>query len=488
MACGRIFPLRDVVVSRWLVPLLGATTMLAGCVTPPNLGPAPVVKPPGAYAASKSFDVSVAAWPQSRWWRVYKDDQLDSLIEEGLRTAPTMAQAAARLRRAEALIDQSKAGLYPVVSADASISEARPSTATGIPVTPQRMGWNNYAKASLGATWEIDFWGKNRAALAAATSDAEAARAEAAATRLILSTAIAASYADLARLFDDRDVLLATLAVRERSLALVRARTQHGLDSDADLAQAEAGPPAARAEISASDEAIALVRNRLAALLGAGPDRGLSIARPAAPDLARLGLPANLASDLLGRRPDIVAAKWRAEAASQRVDVAHAQFYPSVNLLAFIGLDALGLRNIANDGADTGSAGAAISLPIFDAGRRRANYRAFGADFDLAVANYDEAVTQALREVADAVQSRRRLDDQIAQAQAALDATERAYRLAELRYTSGAADYQSVLLVEDRLLGRRRVVAALNARAFILNIALVRALGGEPLENSAVAS
>src|SRR3546814_20331668 len=116
------------------------------------------------------------------------------------------------------------------------------------------------------------------------------------------------------------------------------------------------------------------------------------------------------------------------------------------------------LVNIASVGADTGAVGAALNLPLFDAGRRRANYRGARADYDLAVSSYDETVTQALREVADAVQSRRMLDRQIEESRASLDATERAYRLAQLRYTSGAADYQSVLLVEDRLqIGRAHV-------------------------------
>jgi NodT family efflux transporter outer membrane factor (OMF) lipoprotein len=423
----------------------------------------------------------VTAWPQARWWEGYGDLQLNSLIAEVLRNAPSMAQAAARLQRAQALASQSEASFYPAISADVSMTEAKPSTENGIPVTPARQGWNDYGKASISFSWEIDFWGKNRAAVAAATSDAKATEADAAAARLVLSTAVAASYADLARLFADREVLAATLAIRERSLSLVRARTVHGFDSDADLAQAEAGPPAARADLAVTDEGIALVRNRIAALLGAGPDRGLGIDKPAHPILGSLALPPNLPSDLLGRRPDIVAARWRTEAAARRIDVAHAQFYPSVNLLGFIGLDALGLRNIVNNGADTGSAGAAVTLPIFDGGRRRASYRGARADFDLAVASYDDTVTQALREVADAVQSRHRLDVQIQEASAALTSTERAYRLAELRYSAGAADYQSVLIVEDHLLARRRILAALTARTFVLNIALVRALGGEPL-------
>ena len=289
---------------------------------------------------------------------------------------------------------------------------------------------------------------------------------------------MAANYADFARLYADRDVLADTLAIREKSLGLVKARFEHGFDSDADLAQAEAGPPAARAELAQADEAIALARNRLASLLGKGPDRGLRIERPKAPFLRAFGLPNNLSANLLGRRPDVVAARWRAEAAAKRIKVARAQFYPNVNLLSFIGFDALGIGNLLNGGADVFGAGPAISLPIFDGGRRRANYRAARADDDLAIATYDETVNQAIREVADAVVSSKQLAIELSNASAAVVSTKRAYRLAQLRYTAGAADYQSVLLVEDRLLTRRRVLSALQSRAFILDVSLTRSLGG----------
>lgn len=461
-----------------LIAVVCAGSMLAGCVTPPHLGPAVQPKPASSYATAQTFAAASADWPSDHWWEAYGDPQLTALIAEGLAGSPTLAQGAARLRRAQALADLSASTLLPSVSADASASLMKPSTENGIPVTPERRGYNDFAKASLGFAWELDFWGKNRASLAASTSEAYAAAADSAAARLLLSATIAATYADLARLFADRDVVAGTLAVRERSLALVRARFVHGFDSAADLAQAEAGPPAARSDLAGVDEAIALARNRLAALLGAGPDRGRSIGRPASPHLAPLALPARISTELLARRPEVVAARWRAEAAARRIDVAHAQFYPNINLLGFLGFDALGLQNIVTGGADTGSLGAVVSLPIFDGGRRRAGYSAARSEYEVAVAAYNEVVTQSLRDVADAVGSRAQLARQQAGAAEALDATERAYRLAELRYRSGADDYQSVLLVEDRLLARRRIVTNLQSRGFILDIALVRALGG----------
>ena len=465
-------------VVRHLLALLATSALLSGCVTPPKLGPATTPAPADHYAADRSFAAAPVPWPTDSWWTAYGDPQLNALIAEGLAGVPSTRQAEARLRRADALAQAARAPILPAITADGSITLTNPSTADGIPVLPERQGYHDYGRATLGFSWELDFWGRNRAALAAARSDERAAAADTAGARLIVATALAAAYAELVRLYADRDVFVDTLEIRERTLALVRARVEHGYDSDADLAQAEAGPPAARTDIAATDETIGITRNRIAALLGDGPDRGLAITRPAVLKLASFGLPPSLPTELLGRRPDIVAARWRVEAGSHRVDSAHAQFYPSVNLVAFVGFDALGVGNLLNAGADVGGGGPALSLPIFDGGRRRANYRGARADLDNAVATYDDVVSQALREVADVVVSERQLALQRTQAEEALSATERAYRLAQLRYRMGAADYQSVLLVEDRLLVRRRVVAAFRSRAFVLDVALVRALGG----------
>ena len=236
--------------------------------------------------------------------------------------------------------------------------------------------------------------------------------------------------------------------------------------------------PLARADLAATDEGITLTRNRLAALLGAGPDRGASIALPTARVLPAVGLPATLALDLIGRRADISAARLRAEAAAARITVAHAGFFPNVNLVGLIGFQSLGLGNLTASGSDIGQAGAAISLPIFDGGRVAGNYRAARADYDEAVAQYNQTLVRALNEVADAAASQRALGQRQAEAHAALTAADEAYAIARRRYEGGLSTYLSVLSAEDALLRTRQLAAALDAQAMTVNVNLIRALGG----------
>jgi NodT family efflux transporter outer membrane factor (OMF) lipoprotein len=230
--------------------------------------------------------------------------------------------------------------------------------------------------------------------------------------------------------------------------------------------------------MAALDEEIATTRNALAALVGAGPDRGLAIQRPQVATLRPFGLPDRLALDLIGRRPDIVAARWRAEAATHRVDEAKRAFYPDINLSASVGQAALSLDQLFKSSSTLGFGGPALSLPIFEGGRLRATLHGARSESDAAVASYDETVTEALHEVADAVAGERALSARLSESRAALAADENAHRIARLRYDGGLATYQSVLLAEDAVLLQRRIVADLESRALTLDIALIRALGG----------
>jgi NodT family efflux transporter outer membrane factor (OMF) lipoprotein len=461
------------------VSILLAALLTSACATMPAPTPARVAKAPEAYAAAQTLTTAdAAAWPADAWWKAYGDAQLDALVDEALTGSPTLAQAEARLRRAQALANQAKAAQLPSVSANGGVEHAKQSYNNGIPADFVPQGYNDYGRLSLDFSWELDFWGKNRAAVAAATSEARAAQADAAQARLMLATSVAASYADLARLYAERDVAERSVALRLETLNLVSDRVTNGLDTRGELRQAEAGPPNARAELAAIDEQIAQTRNGLAALLGAGPDRGLAIARPSVANLKPFGLPANLAADLIGRRPDVVAAKWRAEAASKRIGQAKASFYPNVNLAAAIGVQSLHLDKLFDSGSDVGSVGPAVSLPIFEGGRLKANLRAAEADRDGAVAAYDSAVTQALRDVADVAASERALNTRLAESRAALAANEDGFRIARLRYQGGLSTYQNVLIAELAVLAQRRNVADLESRALTLDVALVRALGG----------
>ena len=188
-------------------------------------------------------------------------------------------------------------------------------------------GYRTQARITADLDWQLDFFGRNRAALAAATSDAKAAEADLASARLQLTVAVAAAYADLVRLYADRGAAMNMLTVRQAMLQLVRQRQQNGLETRGEVSLRESSIPAAQGDIDMLDRQIAVTGHQIAALAGAGPDHGLQITRPTMTVKRAFGLPSHLAVDLIGRRADLVAARLRAEAASNRINVAHADFY-----------------------------------------------------------------------------------------------------------------------------------------------------------------
>ncbi len=461
--------------ARTLAGLLGATA-LSACATLPPETPARIATPAQAYAVAQSLAGSERAWPADAWWTAYGDSQLNGLMAEALAGSPSLAAAAARVRKAQS--SEGHGRLLPVISANGEVQDSKLSYNNGFPKAFVPKGYQDYGRATLDFSWELDFWGRNRSAVAAAVSETRAAEADAAEARLMLSTNVAAAYADLARFYAERDVTARALEVVGETSALVKSRVDNGLDTLGEQRQAEAEPLQAKANLAAIDEQIALTGDRLAALIGAGPDRGQALARPGVSALKPIGVPAEIAANLVGRRPDVTAARWRAEAAALRIHEAKAAFYPDINLAAFIGVQALKLNNLTSVGSDIGSVGPAVSLPIFNGGRLKAGLRAAEADRDIAVAGYDAAVAEAFRQVADVVASSRALQSQAASSRAALAASEDAYRIARLRYQGGLSTYPAVLLAEQGVLARRRTVADLDARALTLDVALVRALGG----------
>ncbi len=459
-----------------------AALTLAGCAQFSDLGPRAEPKAIGAYQSSQSLDAAanggMVAWPDDNWWTAYGDKQLNTLMGEALRGAPSMAVARARLLKAEGVAQQQGAALLPQVTGNASLDHMKQSYNNGVPADFVPRGYNNEARVTLDFSYEIDFWGKNRAALAAATSELEAARADAAQARMTLATSIAAGYAELERLFSQRDTSQAALQVRQETEDLFTQRRLNGLETEGSVKQVTARRAMAEADLLAVDESIALQRNKLAALAGAGPDRGLQLARPVIDMSKPFSLPQELPANLLGRRPDIVAARLRAEAAARQIKVARAQFYPNVNLSAYFGLQSLGTNLLTQSGSSIGSFGPAISLPIFEGGRLRGQFRSASASYDEAVANYDSAVTQALQDVADVAVSERALSGRLDRTEAAADAARDAYRIVRNRYEGGLTNYLDVLNAQDALLTNLRELSTLRSRLFALDVSMVRALGG----------
>ena len=460
--------------------ILPAACLMAfgGCAQVPELGKSLEAKPIEQLGSSASFAAPAAAWPSDGWWHTYGDAQLDGLIDEALRESPNLAIAQARLRQAGAMTQLAGAPLMPEVTGTAAFNEAKQSYNYLMPRQAVPNGWKDYGLATLNLSWELDFWGKNRAALAAATSEQQAAQAEVAQTRLVLSTSVATAYAQLVHLYTVRDTAEAALAIRAKTVELFRQRHQFGLETLASVRQVEARQAAADGQLQTIDEYIALQRNGIAALLGAGPDRGLAIGRPAPSFAVGTGLPPNLALDLLGRRPDIVAARLRTEAAAKRIDQQKAGFYPSVNLMAFVGVQSLGIDKLTRPGSDIGSIGPAISLPIFNTERLQGQLRGAHAEYDAAVSIYNATLANALREVADAATSRKALDGELTAAFAAVSAAKEAHDIVSKRYQGSLATYLDVLSAEDQLILAQRGLADIATRAMALDIAMVRALGG----------
>lgn len=455
-----------------------AATAVSACANIPDLGAAPQPKAPGSYAATDAFSGPVSHWPSDAWWEGYEDPQLSALITEALAGSPSLAIAEARVRRAQALAQQAGAALAPQLGADLFAGSARSSQNNGLPQGATPEGWNDVGQAGFSLSWDLDLFGRNQALLKAATTQAEAVRAEAAETRLILATAVASAYAELAQLYANADAAEEALRVRIESESLIAQRVRAGLEQQAALERAHAGRAMAEAELASLAEAVGLTSNAIAALMGQGPDRGHAIERSTPGAIRAFGLPENLQVDLVGRRPDVVAARLAAEAAALRIDAARAAFYPNVNLTAFVGVESLGLDNLLESDSTIGQVGPALSLPIFTGGRLEGGYRGARAEYDIAVAAYDQTLTQALKDVADVAVSARMLDRRLTKTREALQASEAAYDLIRQSYARGLGAYLDVLTAEDALIANRRAVADLETRAFTLDIALIRALGG----------
>ncbi|MFT8735961.1 MAG: efflux transporter outer membrane subunit [Zymomonas mobilis] len=462
-----------------------ATLLLTGCASIPKLGKAPKVKDVHDYATAQSLAGNEVAWPGEGWWKSYGDPQLDQLMTEALAKAPDMAIAKARVLSAAGSKQVAGAGLLPSINGfvgtgaghlmkDQEIRQMARETGGG----DSFKDWGDGGSSFLTIRYNLDIWGGYRAKLAAATSESKAALVDSHEAALMLTTGIAAAYANLSRLFEEREVLQRSLEVRSQIVKLTQQRLGHGLDNDAVMQDASARQANAQADLIANQESIDLARHQIAALMGAGPDRGMVIQRPQSVKLRAVGLPDNAALDLLGRRPDIVAARLTAEAAGYRVKVAKTQFYPNVSLNGIVGYQTRALEHMATHGLALGAASAALNLPIFRGGSLSGQYREAWATYQEAVGSYDKTLSQALQQVADAATSQKQLNLQLDQTAQALNHAELSYNVSANRYKSGLVTYIDVLQGEENVLTLRKAVADLRARAFQLDVSLIQALGG----------
>lgn len=460
----------------FVLALTAAT--LAGCASTGGLQPTATPTDPAALASSRSLagvKLDAAAWPQQGWWKELGDAQLDKLVDEALTDNPDMTLVDARVRAALAAAGAADAARKPTLNAGASAAGARVPPILP-PLASGHFGVIRYGYLSF--KWDLDLWGGKRAAWQAAVGNARAAEVDARAARLKLSADVVQAYFDLAGAYAQRDFAREELQRAEDFLKLTKKRVANGIDSKFSLARIEGETASARAHLEAAGNAVRADALVLAALLGAGPDRALSIRRPALPAVPALSLPSDLPADLLGRRPDVVAARWRVEAAGHDIKAAKTKFLPNISISSMAGLVApssiklLSLRNRFY------TVQPALSLPIFEGGALRANLAGKDAARDIAVAQYNQTLVHAINQVASQVDELRSLTAQVRDAESARASAADAYALAMKRYRAGVGNYLEALSVRQELIAAEQQLASLQTRRVNAWVMLNEALGG----------
>ena len=458
-----------------------ALAVLAGCADMGNIKPQATALKPEQLHAGKAIAAASAdiAWPQQQWWEALHDAQLNRLVSGALADSPNLRAAQARVRQAEAIAGIAKAGTLPRVDAAASADRELYSAHSTVPAPlAGNYAWKN--TVALSGTYDLDLWGRNRDGLAAALDDVHMASAESQMARLTLETAIVRTYIQLSLAYTLQDSVAANLEQRQRILEITRRRLAAGLASDIDVTSIETTLPAGRRDHEQIGEQIALLRNQLAALCGKGPGDGDAIVRP---QLALDGthsdaVPATLPAELVGHRPDIAAQRWRVEAAGSRIAGAKADFYPNINLAAFVGFQSLGFTHFLDTNSAMRGVTPAISLPIFEGGRLRSQLGNQTAAYDGAVEQYNTAVVQALSDVANAVVRIDSVRQQDRLAQRALASARKAQALADRAYRAGMTDAISTINAQIALLNEEQQMAQVASKQLDNYALLMAALGG----------
>ena len=462
--------------------LLAASLILAlsACADMGHIAPQSAMLDANKLQGSQAMDAAASAaiqWPRAQWWQDLHDPQLNRLMEQALADSPTLRGAQARVRQAEALAGAAEDRTRPQADANVSINRELYSQHGSTPAPlAGNYAWRN--QATVTASYDLDLWGRNRAALSAALGDVQMASAESQMARLALETALVRTYIQLSYEFQLQDVIERSLAQRARILDITRQRKQAGIGTDIDVAQIETTLPAGRRQLEQSAESLALLRNQLAALVGKGPGAGAALTRPVLRLDQPLAIPAALPADLIGRRPDIAAQRWRVEAAAQRIDAAKAEFYPNVNLVAFAGFQAFGFSHFLDANSDIRGVSPALSLPIFAGARLRAQLGSQTAIYDGAVEQYNATVINAMSDVANAVAKAQSLAKQHQLTVQALATAQRARDLAEKAYKAGMSDAINMLNTQVALLAEEQQQAQNGARELDLYVSLMNALGG----------
>ena len=451
--------------------------LLAGCMT---VGPdyrRPKVDTPEQWPGTASAEPIPAGW-----WKAYGDPVLDRMVEDALTYNTDLKLAIARVDEARATLGISRADQFPQVSANAGASRNRASQESVLNIPPGvDPEYRNY-RATLNASYEIDFWGKYRRATEAARAELLASQSNREAVRLALITDVARGYFNLRALDAQVAVTRRTIGSRLASTALQRMRFEAGVASEFELRQVEAQAAQAMALLPAFERSLGQQETALAVLLGRSPralvtvpvERGAAIEALTLPPAVPSGIP----SEILERRPDVRQAEQQLIAANARIGQAKAAYYPSISLTAFLGGDSASLSDLFSTPARVWQIGGSAAQTVFDAGRTRQQVEQARAREQQLLARYASTIQNAFKDTLDALVAQRTAREALDAEQARVTALETSYKLAQLRYDNGVSSLLDVLDVERGLLDAELNRIEAQRAQLAATADLFKALGG----------
>jgi multidrug efflux system outer membrane protein len=446
--------------------------LLAGCTLGPDYRRPAVSTPEGWRDGAPAPDAASLA--DVAWWQLFQDQELRALVQTAIEANKDLRIAVTRVEQARAQLGVTRAAQFPEVNAGASVTTNR----TSDNVRPKGSGGESgLFSTTADLSFEIDIWGRLRRATEAARAELLASEGARHAVVMTLVSDVATAYLQLRELDLELEITRRTVAARRQSLGIVRDRFEGGLTSALDLRQAETDLASTAAQIPDLDRQIAQTENFLSILVGRNPGT-ITRGRPLAGQTFPPAVPAGLPSALLERRPDIRQAEETLVSANARIGVAKAAFFPQISLTGFFGVESVALSDLFTGPSRIWQFGPSLTVPIFNAGRNRANLELSEARQREAVARYEQAIQQAFREVEDALIAHRKAREALGEQDTAVAASRQALDIAELRYTSGLTSYLNVLDAQRTLLAAELAQSRTLGAQLVAVVQLYRALGG----------
>ncbi|NIF24083.1 efflux transporter outer membrane subunit [Candidatus Pantoea multigeneris] len=456
-----------------------ASALLAGCANPHGLHTSNHKLDANTLQASdtlKSAKLSPANWPKAEWWKGFNDGQLNRLIGDAMASSPDLQVVNAQAAKANAGVIAAQAARYPTLDANAGITRSRVAKVDD-PLL-QGKSYSTLRTANLSASYTFDLWGGQKDAAEAAIGAARASELDTQASKLTLAANVTRGWINLNLAWAKQKLAKDTL---DRADGIAKIQQQYvsaGLASDYQYKQALSQQRSAQSSLTAAKQAVTDAGIQLSTLVGKGPDYWHSLKPTTINIPVEATLPTTIPADLLGRRPDVVAARWRVEAASKTIAATRTEFYPNINLVA-----EAGTRSLLGDalfGAPSRffNVGPSLSLPIFDGGKRRADLAASNADYDLAVARYNQLLISSVNNISDTITQMASLQDQIAQEESADELIHSSWEDLHREYTGGLRPYLDVLSIQNQLIESDEKMVELKAQQINLAVVLIENLGG----------